>query len=85
MTVPITTMLDRSGGLSITWTRVGGTDIGKDRIDSSENKGGSGLLEELRRSAAAEGDRVFLRVMSTRGVRHFGVLGKLSPHYVGPF
>ncbi|XP_052176682.1 uncharacterized protein LOC127790987 [Diospyros lotus] len=31
------------------------------------------------------GDHVFLRVMPMRGVRRFGVSGKLSPRYVGPF
>jgi len=33
----------------------------------------------------AEGDHVFLRVMPMRGVRRFGISGKLSPRYVGPF
>ncbi|XP_052189911.1 uncharacterized protein LOC127799728 [Diospyros lotus] len=31
------------------------------------------------------GDHVFLRVMPMRGVRRFGVSGKLSPRYMGPF
>ena len=31
------------------------------------------------------GDHVFLRVSPTRGVMRFGVRGKLSPRYVGPF
>ena len=31
------------------------------------------------------GDHVFLRVSPLRGVRRFGVKGKLSPRFVGPF
>nr|GFB88017.1 putative reverse transcriptase domain-containing protein [Tanacetum cinerariifolium] len=31
------------------------------------------------------GDRVFLKVSLARGVRHFGIKGKLSPHFIGPF
>jgi hypothetical protein len=28
---------------------------------------------------------VYLRVSPTRGVKRFGVKGKLSPRYIGPF
>nr|GFB97017.1 putative nucleotidyltransferase, ribonuclease H [Tanacetum cinerariifolium] len=31
------------------------------------------------------GDRVFLKVSPARGVRRFGIKGKLSPHFIGPF
>nr|GFD26594.1 putative reverse transcriptase domain-containing protein [Tanacetum cinerariifolium] len=31
------------------------------------------------------GDHVFLKVSLARGVRHFGIKGKLSPHFIGPF
>ena len=31
------------------------------------------------------GDHVFLRVSPLRGVKRFGVWGKLSPRFVGPF
>ncbi|GJR99787.1 hypothetical protein Tco_0316296 [Tanacetum coccineum] len=31
------------------------------------------------------GDHVFLKVSPTRGVRHFGIKGKLSPRFIGPF
>nr|GFC20670.1 putative nucleotidyltransferase, ribonuclease H [Tanacetum cinerariifolium] len=30
-------------------------------------------------------DRVFLKVSSCRGVRRFGIKGKLSPRFIGPF
>jgi hypothetical protein len=28
---------------------------------------------------------VYLKVLSMKGVKRFGVTGKLSPHYIGPF
>nr|GFD01941.1 putative nucleotidyltransferase, ribonuclease H [Tanacetum cinerariifolium] len=31
------------------------------------------------------GDRVFLKVSPARGVRRFGIKGKLSPRFIGPF
>jgi hypothetical protein len=31
------------------------------------------------------GDRVYLHVSPTRGVKRFGVKGKLASHYIGPF
>jgi len=33
----------------------------------------------------AKGDHVYLKVSSMKGVNHFGVKGKLAPHYIGPF
>jgi hypothetical protein len=31
------------------------------------------------------GERVYLRVSPTRGVKRFGIKGKLAPHYISPF
>jgi hypothetical protein len=31
------------------------------------------------------GDRVYLRASPTRGVKRFGIKGKLAPRYIGPF
>jgi hypothetical protein len=31
------------------------------------------------------GDHVYLKVLSMKGVKRFGVKGKLSPQYIGPF
>nr|GFC91871.1 putative nucleotidyltransferase, ribonuclease H [Tanacetum cinerariifolium] len=31
------------------------------------------------------GDSVFLKVLPARGVRRFGIKGKLSPRFIGPF
>ena len=32
-----------------------------------------------------KGDYVYLKVLPMKGVTHFGVKGKLAPHYIGPF
>jgi hypothetical protein len=31
------------------------------------------------------GDHVYLRVSPMKGMKRFGVKGKLAPHYIGPF
>jgi hypothetical protein len=31
------------------------------------------------------GNHVYLRVLALKGVKRFGVKGKLAPHYIGPF
>jgi hypothetical protein len=31
------------------------------------------------------GDHVYLKVLLMKGVKRFGVKGKLSPRYIGPF
>ncbi|XP_057522400.1 uncharacterized protein LOC130802407 [Amaranthus tricolor] len=33
----------------------------------------------------AEGDKVFLKISPTKGVQRFGIKGKLSPKFIGPF
>nr|GEZ72584.1 hypothetical protein [Tanacetum cinerariifolium] len=35
--------------------------------------------------ATVDGDRVFLKVSPARGVRRFGIKGKLSPRFIRPF
>ena len=41
--------------------------------------------QKRRRVEFQVGDHVFLRVSPLRGVKRFGVRGKLSPRFVGPF
>jgi hypothetical protein len=31
------------------------------------------------------GDHIYLRVSPMKGVRHFGIKGKLAPRYIGPY
>jgi hypothetical protein len=33
----------------------------------------------------AVGDEVLLKVSPTKGIVHFGIKGKLSPRYIGPY
>jgi hypothetical protein len=33
----------------------------------------------------AVGDEVLLKVSLTKGIIHFGIKGKLSPRYIGPY
>jgi hypothetical protein len=46
--------------------------------ESYANKGCQPLEFEV-------GDHVYLRVSSMKGVKRFGMKGKLTPHYIGPF
>ncbi|GKB29661.1 putative reverse transcriptase domain-containing protein [Tanacetum coccineum] len=39
----------------------------------------------IQRDVATPGEHVFLKVSPTRGVRRFGIKGKLSPRFIGPF
>jgi hypothetical protein len=40
---------------------------------------------KIRRLEFKAGDHVYLCVMLTRGVKRFGIKGKLAPRYIGPF
>jgi hypothetical protein len=41
---------------------------------------------KMRRPLAFEvGDHVYLRISPMKGVKRFGVKGKLAPRYIGPF
>jgi hypothetical protein len=31
------------------------------------------------------GDHVYRKVSPTKGVQRFGIKGKLTPHYIGPY
>ncbi|GJS03975.1 retrotransposon protein, putative, ty3-gypsy subclass [Tanacetum coccineum] len=45
-----------------------------------------GLCDKDRRDLEFQvGDRVFLKVSPFRGVKRFGIKGKLSPRFIGPF
>jgi hypothetical protein len=33
----------------------------------------------------AVGDHVYLKVSPMKGMKRFGMKGKLAPHYIGPF
>jgi hypothetical protein len=52
--------------------------VAKARQESYANK-------RCRPLAFKAGDCVYLHVSPTRGVKRFGIKGKLAPHYIGPF
>nr|GFB13718.1 putative polyprotein [Tanacetum cinerariifolium] len=45
----------------------------------------SSVLPFIPRQTVRPGDHVFLKVSPARGVRCFGIKGKLSPRFIGPF
>jgi hypothetical protein len=50
----------------------------KSRKETNANKRHRALEFEL-------GDHVYLRVSSMKGMKRFGMKGKLAPRYIGPF
>jgi hypothetical protein len=43
-------------------------------------------MQKRRRPLEFEvGDHVYLRVSPMKGIKRFGIKGKLTPHYIGPF
>ena len=57
----------------------------RDRLKVAQSKQKS-YADSKRKEVAYEiGDRAYLRVSPLRGVKHFGVKGKLAPCFVGPY
>ncbi|XP_039120511.1 uncharacterized protein LOC120256910 [Dioscorea cayenensis subsp. rotundata] len=57
----------------------------RDRLRAAQSRQKS-YADNRRRSLEFQvGDHVFLRVAPTKGVIRFGVRGKLSPRFIGPF
>ena len=57
----------------------------KERMQAAQSRQKSYADIRRRELEFQMGDHVFLRVSLTKGVRRFGIKGKLSPRYVGPF
>ena len=57
----------------------------KERLQIAQNRQKSYADRNRRVMQLAVGDLVYLKVSPMRGVRRFGIKGKLSPRYVGPF
>ena len=55
------------------------------RMQAAQNRQKSYADVRRRELEFQVGDHVFLKVSPTKGVRRFGIKGKLSPRYVGPF
>ena len=57
----------------------------KERLRITESRQKSYADKRHRKLEFVHGDFVYLKVSPMRGVRRFGIKGKLSPRYVGPF
>jgi hypothetical protein len=60
-------------------------DIIRDRLKIAQSRQKSYADSERRTWEPQVGDMVYLRVIPMKGVHRFGVKGKLSPRYTGPF
>ena len=60
-------------------------DIIRDRLKIAQSRQKSYVDQKRRAWEPQVGDMVYLRVSPTRGIKRFGVKGKLSPRYIGPF
>nr|GEZ17057.1 hypothetical protein [Tanacetum cinerariifolium] len=59
--------------------------VAKEKLKESRTRQKS-YADKHRRSLEFQlGDHVFLKVSPVRGVRHFGIKGKLGPRFIGPF
>ncbi|KAK1684708.1 hypothetical protein QYE76_045556 [Lolium multiflorum] len=57
----------------------------KDRLKIAQSRQKS-YADNKRRDVSYEiGDRVYLRISPLRGVKRFGIKGKLAPRFIGPF
>ena len=57
----------------------------QDRIRAAQSHQKSYADRGRRPGEFEVGDRVLLRVSPTKGIRRFGLKGKLSPRYIGPY
>nr|GEV75399.1 putative nucleotidyltransferase, ribonuclease H [Tanacetum cinerariifolium] len=59
--------------------------IAKEKLKEARTRQKSYADKHRRSIEFQPGDRVFLKVSPVRGVRHFGIKGKLSPRFIRPF
>nr|GFC97068.1 putative reverse transcriptase domain-containing protein [Tanacetum cinerariifolium] len=60
-------------------------DVAKEKLKEARTRQ-KNYVDKHRRSLEFQpGDHVFLKVSLARGVRSFGIKGKLSPRFIGPF
>ena len=56
-----------------------------DRVKIAQSRQKSYVNTKRKKVTYEFGDRAYLRVSPLRGVKHFGVKGKLAPCVVGPY
>ncbi|GJV43888.1 putative nucleotidyltransferase, ribonuclease H [Tanacetum coccineum] len=59
--------------------------IAKEKLKKARSRQKSYVDRHRRELEFNPGDRAFLKVSPCRGVRRFGIKGKLSPRFIGPF
>nr|GEZ60939.1 hypothetical protein [Tanacetum cinerariifolium] len=59
--------------------------VAKEKLKEARTRPKSYADKHRRELEFQTGDHVFLKVSPARGVRHFGIKGKLSPRFIGPF
>nr|GFB45061.1 retrovirus-related Pol polyprotein from transposon 17.6 [Tanacetum cinerariifolium] len=59
--------------------------VAKEKLKEARTRQKSYADKHRRSLEFQTGDHVFLKVSPTRGVRSFGIKGKLSPRFIGPF
>nr|GEU90860.1 putative nucleotidyltransferase, ribonuclease H [Tanacetum cinerariifolium] len=59
--------------------------VAKEKLKEARSRQKSYADRHRRSLEFNPGDRVFLKVSPCRGVRRFGIKGKLSPRFIGPF
>ena len=57
----------------------------RDRLKVAQSRQKSYADSKCKETEHEVGDRVYLRVSPLRGVKRFGVKGKLAPRFVGPY
>ena len=57
----------------------------RDRLKVAQSRQKSYADTKRKKVAYEVGDRAYLRVSPLRGVKRFGVKGKLAPRFVGPY
>nr|GFB65805.1 retrotransposon protein, putative, Ty3-gypsy subclass [Tanacetum cinerariifolium] len=59
--------------------------VAKEKLKEARSRQKSYADKHRRELEFQPGDHVFLKVSPARGVRRFGIKGKLSPRFIGPF
>nr|GFC84753.1 retrotransposon protein, putative, Ty3-gypsy subclass [Tanacetum cinerariifolium] len=59
--------------------------VAKEKLKEARSRQKSYVDKHRRGLEFQVGDRVFLKVSPFRGVKRFGIKGKLSPRFIGPF
>ncbi|XP_024962037.1 uncharacterized protein LOC112502378 [Cynara cardunculus var. scolymus] len=60
-------------------------EIAKQKMKEAQSRQKSNVDKHRKHLEFQTGDHVFLKVSPLRGIRRFGIKGKLSPRYIGPF